>query len=41
MKEKLWRRDFVHDATNKLLSRNVNYIVDVVIWPKFRNSSKL
>ena len=36
-----WNKDydiivFVHNATNKILS---NYIVDVVIWPKFGNSS--
>ena len=31
--------DFVHNATNKILSRYSNYIVDVVIWPKFGNSS--
>ena len=30
---------FVHDVTNKLLSRDLNYIVDVVIWPKFNNPS--
>ena len=27
----------VHDVTNKVLSRNANYIIDVVIWPKFGN----
>ena len=27
----------VHDVDNKILSRNSNYIVDVVIWPKFGN----
>ena len=30
---------FVHDVTNKILSRDSNYIVDVVMWPKFGNSS--
>ena len=30
---------FVHGVTNKVLSRYSNYIVDVVIWPKFFNSS--
>ena len=30
---------FVYDVTNKILSRYLNYIVDVVIWPKFGNSS--
>ena len=29
----------VHDVTNKILSRDPNYIVDVVMWPKFGNSS--
>ena len=28
-----------YDATNKILSRHTNFIVDVVIWPKFGNSS--
>ena len=30
---------FVRDVTNKILSRCSNYTVDVVIWPKFGNSS--
>ena len=30
---------FVNDVTNKILSRDSNYIVDVVMWPKFGNSS--
>ena len=29
----------VHDVTNKILSRDSNYIVDVVMWPKFGNTS--
>ena len=29
----------VHDVTNKLLSRDSNYVVDVVMWPKFGKSS--
>ena len=29
----------VHDVTNKILLRDSNYIVDVVMWPKFSNSS--
>ena len=29
----------VDDITNKILSRDSNYIVDVVMWPKFGNSS--
>ena len=29
----------VHDVTSKILSRDSNYIVDVVMWPKFGNSS--
>ena len=27
----------VHDVANKILSRDSNYIIDVVIWPKFGN----
>ena len=30
---------FVHDITNKILSRELNYIVDVFMWPKFGNSN--
>ena len=30
----------VNDITNKTLSRDLNYIVDAVIWPKFGNSPK-
>ena len=29
----------VHDITNKILARDSNFIVDVVIWPKFGNSN--
>ena len=29
----------VCDVTNKILSHDSNYIVDVVMWPKFGNSS--
>ena len=29
----------VHGVTTKILSRDSNYIVDVVMWPKFGNSS--
>ena len=29
----------VHDVANKMLSRDSNYIVDVVMWPKVGNSS--
>ena len=28
-----------HDVTNKILLHNSNYIVGVVMWPKFGNSS--
>ena len=28
----------VHDVTNKILSRDSIYIVDVVKWPNFGNS---
>ena len=39
-----WKKGYdiiisVHDVTNKILSRDPNYIVDVVMWPKFGNSS--
>ena len=27
----------VNDVTNKILSRDSNYIVDVFMWPKFGN----
>ena len=30
---------FVHDVTNKILSCDSNYIIDVVMWPKFGNCS--
>ena len=30
---------YVHDVTNRILSRDSNYIVDVVIWTRFGNSS--
>ena len=32
---------YVHDVTNKILSRDSNYIVHVVMWPKFGNSTFL
>ena len=28
----------VHDVNSKILSRDSNYVVDVVMWPKFSNS---
>ena len=39
-----WNKDYeviipVDDVTNKVLSRDSNYIVDVFMWPKFGNSS--
>ena len=39
-----WKKGYdaiipVHDITSKILSRDSSYIVDVVMWPKFRNSS--
>ena len=30
---------FVYDAINKILSSESNFIVDVVMWPNFGNSS--
>ena len=29
----------VYDVTSKILSHDPNYIVDVVMWPKFGNCS--
>ena len=29
----------VYDLTNKMSSRDSDYIVDVVMWPEFGNSS--
>ena len=29
----------IHDVINKILSRESNYIVAVVMWPNFGNSS--
>ena len=29
----------VYDVTNKILSHESNYIMDVVMWPKFDNFS--
>ena len=39
-----WNKDYdfiisVHDVINKILSRDSNYIADLVMWPKFGNSS--
>ena len=44
-KEKVfWNKGYkviisVHDVTNKTISRQSNYVVDVVMWPKFANFS--
>ena len=32
-----WNKDY--DVTSKIVSHESNYIVDVVMWPKFDNSS--
>ena len=39
-----WKKDydaiiFDHNVTNKTLSRDSNYNINVVMWPKFGNSS--
>ena len=39
-----WNKDYdviicIHDVVNKILSRESNYIVAVVMWPNFGNSS--
>ena len=38
-----WKKGYdviisVHEVTRKFLSRDSNYIVDVILWPKFGNS---
>ena len=38
-KWRLWRHNFCLWRHQKILSHDWNYIVYVVIWPKFRNSS--
>ena len=30
---------YVYDITNKIVSSDSNYITEVIIWPKFGNSS--
>ena len=44
MIKEFWNRDYdvvisVPDVTNKILARDPNYIVDLIIWPKSGNSS--
>ena len=39
-----WNKDYdviiyIHDVTDTILSRDSNYIVNVVMWPKFGNSN--
>ena len=39
-----WNKDydviiFVHDVTNKILSRDSDCIMNLVMWPKFGNSN--
>ena len=39
-----WNKDYdviisSHHSTNKISSRDSNYIADVFMWPKFRNCS--
>ena len=36
-KNVFWNKSY--DVSNKILSRDSNFIVDVVIWPKFGNFS--
>ena len=41
---KFWNKGYdvivsVEDVTNKILSRDSNYMVDLFMWPKFSNSS--
>ena len=42
--EVFWNKGYdviisVHDVTSKVLSYESNYILDVVMWPKFGSSS--
>ena len=30
---------FIHEVANKISSREANYFVDVVMWPKFGHSN--
>ena len=36
---KSWRQNFIYDVIIKILSLNQNYIVDMIMWPKFANFS--
>ena len=43
-KKVFWNKGYdvitsVYDVTRKILSRDSDYIVDLVMWPKFGNSS--
>lgn len=33
-----WHQN-VEDATSKTLSRDPNYVIDIIMWPKFGNTS--
>ena len=40
----VWNKDYdiivsIHDVTNKVLSYDSKYVIDVVMWPKFGNCS--
>ena len=35
----LWGHNFLYDVPDIILTRYANYFVDVVMWPKFGNSS--
>ena len=40
----IWNKGYdviiiVDDVINKILSRDLNYIVDLLMWPKFGNSN--
>ena len=40
----IWNKGYdviiiVEDVINKILSRGLNYIVDLLMWPKFGNSN--
>ena len=39
LKLKLWCYNFCPCVTNKILSRDSSYVLDLAMWPKFGNSS--
>ena len=45
LKNEFWNRNYdviisIHDVNSKILSRESNYTVDVVMWPKFGDTMR-